>query len=71
MARVEYNLVKGYLRTAGFTMAATAAELGITQRTLHNKIKGKSEFTLDEALKIKSMVGRSIEDIFLPSSVAN
>ena len=60
----KYELVHGYIRLAGYTLDEVAKELGISRRTLDNKIKGSSDFTLCEALKIKLIVGKTIEEIF-------
>jgi len=70
MERTSYPLVPGYLKMAGYTLEATAKSLGITRRSLDNKISGTTEFTLSEAKKIREIVGKPIDDIFLPSSVA-
>lgn len=60
----KYELVHGYIRLAGYTLDEVAEELGISRRTLENKIRGSSDFTLCEALLIKQIVGRPIEEIF-------
>ncbi len=61
----KYGLVKGYIKLAGYTLEQVAHELKLTRRTLDNKIKGVTDFTLPEALFIRGIVGKSIDEIFL------
>lgn len=65
MERVKYELVTGYIKLAGYSLSELADKLGITRRTLANKINGYSDFTISEALTIKEIVGKSIDEIFL------
>lgn len=67
----KYELVHGYIRLAGYTLDEAAKLLNITRRTLDNKIKGNSDFTLSEAMKIKRLVGKSIDEIFIVKSDSN
>lgn len=43
-----------------------ASELGMTYNTLLLKLRGKNDFTLDEAVKLKEILNtpKSIEDLF-------
>lgn len=61
----KYVLVEGYAKIAGISLDDLSKHLGITKRTLYNKISGKTDFTLEEAKKIKTLLGRSIDEIFL------
>lgn len=66
----RYNLVIGYAKMAGYTPDQLARALGMTRRTLGNKINGVTDFTLSEALLIKRLTGKSLDDIFLRNDVA-
>ncbi|MDD2393524.1 MAG: hypothetical protein PHN99_06270 [Eubacteriales bacterium] len=61
----KYELVYGYIKLAGYTSDEVAHELGITRRTLDNKVRGITDFTLTEAQIIKKIVGKPIDDIFI------
>lgn len=65
-----YALVAGYAKLAGYTMNQVAKELGITRRTLSNKINGITDFTLSEAIAIKKLLGKTLDEIFLHNDVA-
>lgn len=49
------NLVK-ILNEKKITMKAYAEFLGVTEKTVQNKIKGKTEFTLSEATKTCTII---------------
>jgi len=55
---------------AGFTPDQLSEALGMTRRTLSNKINGVTDFTLSEAILMKKLLGRSLDDIFLRDDVA-
>jgi len=63
-------LVIGYAKMAGFTPDQLSEALGMTRRTLSNKINGVTDFTLSEAILMKKLLGRSLDDIFLRDDVA-
>lgn len=70
MTRQSYPRVEAYATIKGLTLDDIAGELGIVRRTLNEKISGKRDFTLDQAIKLSNMLGQSMDDIFLPSDVA-
>lgn len=51
---------------AGLTQAEMGAKLGLTMAGYRQKETGERKITIDEASKIASILGKSIEDIFLP-----
>lgn len=57
---------------ASITILALSAELGISEKTLRNKINGTTEFTWPEAVKIRKIVapGMSLDDLFKKDSDA-
>lgn len=69
------NLLRAKIVSAGYTQAALAKEIGISQNTLSAKINGKFPFDVLEinricaALKIHS--GEEKADIFLSDSSQN
>ena len=70
MARIRYCLIRGYAEAAGYNLDQLAEKIGISRRALDNRLYGITDFTLPEADKVKSLLGKSIEEIFLPTSVA-
>lgn len=57
---------------ASITILALSAELGISEKTLRNKINGTTEFTWPEVVKIRKIVapGMSLDDLFKKDSDA-
>lgn len=53
------------------TIRQLANVLGITEKQLSAKLKGKSEFKCTEMFKISECFGKKLEDIFLPSLYEN
>ena len=68
--RKKYVLVSGYAKAAGYSMQNLAEEIGVSRRTLSNKINGVTDFTLSEAMQLKKILGKSLEEIFLQNEVA-
>lgn len=54
----------------GLSKREIAQKLGMTYNTLLLKLSGKATFTLDEALKLKEILGSSlsIEELFDPAA---
>lgn len=46
---IRVNKIKAQMVLLGVTQQELAKNLGITQKTLSNKLHGKSEFTISEA----------------------
>ncbi|PWJ27949.1 hypothetical protein A8806_110124 [Faecalicatena orotica] len=49
-----YRVLKGEMVKNGITVRELALKIGITERGLRNKINGKTSFSWDEVLKIKT-----------------
>lgn len=62
-----YRLIEAHLVLAGKTKRELSEQLGISYNTLLLKLKGTTCFTLDEAVKLQTLLGidESIEEMFL------
>lgn len=67
---VKYPLLKGYIELSGMSQEEFCKKIGITTRTLHNKIVGKSDFTMSEVHKITELLNYPAESIFLRKRVS-
>lgn len=54
-----YNNLHMVLRLKGFSQKELAAKVGLSERTMSFKIRGKAEFTLEEARRICDFLGIS------------
>ena len=52
---------------AGLTQAEMGKRLGLTMAGYRQKETGERKITIDEAKKIAEVLGKSLDDIFLPS----
>lgn len=61
-----YRLIEAHLVLLGTTKRDIADALGISYNTLLLKLKGGSCFTLDEAIKLQSLLEapESVEELF-------
>lgn len=61
-----YSNLKAEMKRGGFTLETVSRKLGITLGTLSLKLNGKYPVTLNEAKKIKEIIGVDIplEDLF-------
>lgn len=61
-----YQRIDKHLALAGKTKKELAASMGISYNTLLSKLGGRSSFTLDEALLLKSLLEAedNVEDLF-------
>lgn len=50
------KLLKKYIDASGYKMKYIANRLDITYVALHNKLTGKTEFTISEAFVLKSLL---------------
>ena len=50
------TLLKELIGRSGISLTNIAKTLGITYVALNNKLKGKFDFTLEEALKLKKIL---------------
>lgn len=61
-----YQNLKAEIVKNGFNLGEFAKEINITNSTLSRKLKGKSDWTLDEAIKIKKLLNgnANLEELF-------
>ncbi len=61
-----YRTLRGEMVKAGVSISNLAKQLGISEKTLRNKISGRTEFLLSEAVSIhKTIAPRlSMDDLF-------
>lgn len=66
-----YSEVTEAMKAAGIRQEKLAAILGITPRSLRNKLTDRTPLTLDEAIAIRDSVapGRDLEALFRKSSL--
>ncbi|WP_040328564.1 DUF739 family protein [Clostridium ihumii] len=67
---MDVNKLKGKMVEKKYTQKSMAREIGITQQSLNAKLNNRSQFTLDEIVKIVNIL--EIEDpieIFFTSCV--
>lgn len=57
------ELMRYYMAKAGKTEKAIAEALGISQKTVNNKINGKTEFTAREIRKVADSLGIGATEI--------
>jgi plasmid maintenance system antidote protein VapI len=61
----EYVFLTAHQKRKGLSDAEVAEILGISTRTYQNKVKGLSDFTLSEAIKLCETLEESKETLFL------
>lgn len=61
-----YRTLKAEMVRADISIKQLAIQIGITERSLRNKINGKTEFLWSETLKIRKIVspGMTLEELF-------
>ena len=61
-----YRILRAEMVKANISIKELALKIGITERSLRNKINGKTEFLWSETLKIRRIVSPSmnLEDLF-------
>lgn len=62
---MPYNLIAEIAKKK-ITKKEIAKAIGISQKTLFNKLNGKTDFTMSEMMKIRDTFfpGRSLEELF-------
>lgn len=65
MKHEPYNKVKGKMREMGMTYQDVAEKLGMSRVSLGDKINGKSDFLVSEAVALANILSTEIK-IFLP-----
>ena len=61
--RVRYPTIAGRIGRMGIPKERVARELGITSKSLSDKLGGTTEFTLTEALLLARFFGVSVEEL--------
>lgn len=61
---MKYNNLEAELKRKAITREILAKELNCSLSTVSQKMTGKYDFTLSEALKIKDLLNCSIEYLF-------
>ena len=61
-----YSVLRVAIRKAGITIKKLASDIGISEKTLRNKLDGVTDFTFTEAQAIRNIVSPNskIEDLF-------
>ncbi len=61
-----HRVLRGEMVKANITIAKLARLIGVTEKTLRNKINGDTNFTLPEAITIRKLIKSkmSLEDLF-------
>lgn len=67
-----HSVLRVAIRRAGITIAKLASEIGISEKTLRNKLDGVTDFTWPEAQAIRDIVspGSEIETLFVTDEEA-
>ena len=62
-----YRNLRGEMVKAGISVAELAKKIGISEKSMRNKINGDTEFTLSEAIKVRMYVapGAEMEELFV------
>lgn len=60
-----YYAIPAYQILARKTNAEVAKELGITERSYYNKVHGVSDFTVEQSMRLCSILNRSMDELFL------
>lgn len=61
-----YSFLRGEMIRAGISILALSEIIGVSEKTLRNKLKGETDFTWPEATAIRKIVNPSLsmEDLF-------
>lgn len=68
-----YLQLLGELIKKGITKKSLANQIGVAEKTLFNKLNGKTDFTFSEIKKIRDIVapGKSLDELFEKTEVKN
>lgn len=66
MREKHFLKLRGAIAGKGYTIGALAQELNITQQSLHEKLRGKTQFTLEEMLKACNFLDAQMDIFFDP-----
>lgn len=56
-----YRNLRAEMARANITVAILAHQIGVTEKTLRNKLNGETDFTWPEALTIRRLVNPKVE----------
>lgn len=56
-----YRFLRAEMVKSNIPMYKLAQQIGVTEKTLRNKLNGKTDFTWQEALKIRRIVNPKME----------
>ena len=61
-----YSFLRGEMIRAGISIVALAVQIGVSEKTMRNKLKGYTDFTWPEAMAIRKIVSpnTSMEELF-------
>ena len=61
-----YQNLRGEMAKANITVVSLAAQIGVSEKTLRNKLNGETDFTWKEALSVRKIVNpaMSMEEMF-------
>lgn len=61
-----YRVLRAEMMKAGISVAVLADRIGVSEKTLRNKLNGTTDFTWPEALTIKRIINPkgSMEELF-------
>lgn len=61
-----YRTLRGEMFKSGITIKQLARQIGVSEKTIRNKLSGLTQFTWGEALAIKKIVNPSLnlEELF-------
>lgn len=61
-----YRFLRAEMVKSDITISKLANQIGVTEKTLRNKINGETDFTWKEALKVRKIVSpkMGLEELF-------
>ena len=61
-----YSFLRGEMIKAGISILALSGKIGVSEKTLRNKLKGETDFTWPEATAIRDIVNpeMGMEELF-------
>ena len=66
MEKGKYNILIAQMSISGINRTRLAEAVGMHYNTLCRKMRGENDFTVDEAIRIKEVLGftASVEELF-------
>lgn len=56
-----YRILRGEMVKANISVSKLSSQIGVTDKTLRNKLKGETDFTWPEALTIRRIVNPNMD----------